>query len=1078
MKEKFTKFLVLLFSLATLSTYAQQKKVSGTVTAKSDGLPLPAVSVVVKGTSLGAQTDADGKYSITVPENGTLIFSYIGFVTREVKVGATSTVNIALESDEKQLGEVVVTALGIQRKKNELAYSAQQVKGDEISKARDGNFVNSLSGKVAGLEIRKNNTMGGSTNIVLRGAKSLTGNNQALFVVDGVPYSNSNTNSSDQVSGRSGYDYGNAAADINPDDIESVNVLKGAAATALYGSMAGNGVVMITTKKGGKGLGITINSGVTVGTIDKSTFPKYQTQYGAGYGKYYGPNEDGWFNQSDVNGDGKMDLVVPYYEDASFGGKFDPSIMVYDWASLDPTSPTYNQARPWVAAQNGPLTFFENPVSTINSFTIDNGGEKGYFKLGYSNNIEKGILPNSKITKNILNFGASYNISQKLTAAATINASQVKGNGRYGTGYDDKNIAGNFRQWFQTNVDIQEQKDAFERNNQHNVTWNRNGVESGKAAYWDNPYYVRYENFENDSRTRVAGNASLNYKIASWVDVMGRLSVDTYSQLQEERQGYESVTTSAYSNYQKNFTETNYDLMANFNKNISSALTFKGVLGLYARDRVNRTMLTTTNGGLVVPGLYSISNSTNPIDAPVEADQHSRLNSAYASASFGFREFLFLDVTGRVDKSSTLPTNNNTYFYPSASLGFLFSKFTASTAPWISLGKVRVNYAEVGNDTEPYRVYDVYDKPTAYGSTTLFSVPSVKNNSDLQSERTKSFETGLEMSFVDQRVGFDITYYNSKTENQILPVQVSRATGYNSMYVNAGTLHNKGVEVSAFGTAIKTPNFSWTVNLNWSMNRNNVTDFPDGITNLQINPLTLPGSVSINASVNQPYGNIQGKDYTYNEKGERIVGANGYYVLSTTTNNVIGNINPDWIGGIGNTFKYKNVNLSFLIDIRKGGDVFSLDQYYGLATGLFAETAGLNDLGNPMRDPVTNDSKSGGIIFPGVLADGTPNTKRVPVAYGTLGYQRNPHSAFVYDASYVKLREVALNYSFPSKIISHLGPVKGLDISLIGRNLWIIDKNLPNADPEDGLSSGNVQGYQTGSYPTTRTFGVNLKVKF
>ncbi|AFD08379.1 SusC/RagA family TonB-linked outer membrane protein [Solitalea canadensis] len=1095
MKEKFTKFLVLLFSLATLSTYAQQKKVSGTVTAKSDGLPLPAVSVVVKGTSLGTQTDADGKYSISVPNGGSIVFTYVGFQSREVKVGATSTINIAMESDERQLGEVVVTAMGVQRKKNELPYAAQQVKGEDISKARDANFVNSLSGKVAGLEIRKNNTMGGSTNIVLRGSKSLTGNNQALFVVDGVPYDNSNTNTTDQKTGRGGYDYGNAAADINPDDIESINVLKGAAATALYGSRASNGVVMVTTKKGSKGMGITINSGVTVGSLDKSTFPKYQKQYGAGYGKYYGPDPDNdpkWFNEGDVNGDGVTDLIVPFYEDASWGAKFDSNLMVYDWASFDPTSSSYGKPRPWVAAANDPTTFFENPVAINNSIMVDGGGEKGYYKFGYVNNHENGMLPNSKIDKNIFNFGASYKITDKLTTTATINASKTAATGRYGTGYDDKNIANNFRQWWQNNVDIKEQKDAYFRN-RDNVTWNWASATNLKPIFWDNPYFSRYENYENDSRTRFNGNFSLSYKLTSWMDVMGRAAIDSYSETQEERQAYGSVTTSAYSNFKRNFDEYNYDLLVNFNKNISPALTFKGLVGGNIRKTNISTIDATTNGGLVVPRLYSLSNSASPVQPPLETAPREQVNGIFASASFGYKELLFLDLTGRRDQSSTLPSANNTYYYPSASLGFVFSKFTAATAPWISLGKVRLNYAEVGASAPASSLVDVYKKPldndgnpySSFGSTPLYVVSTTKNNGDLKPERTKSSEIGLEMSFVDQRLGFDVTYYKQNTVDQIVPLPVSRATGYDRMYVNAGNIENKGIEVSAFGTAIKTPSFSWQINLNWSRNRNKVVELP-GVDNLLL--ASMQGGVSINAALGEPYGTIRGGNFVFDDNGNKVVidnskdnnpdndALNGFYQASATSNEIIGNINPDWIGGMTNSFRYKNLAFSFLIDVRQGGQVFSLDQYYGLATGMYEETAGLNDLGNPVRNP---KSEGGGVILPGVKPDGTPNDIRVSATnFGTFGYRRNPAAAFVYDASFVKLREMSLTYSLPASVVSRIAPFKGIDLSLIGRNLWIIHKNLPNADPEDGMSSGNVQGYQVGSYPTARTFGFNVKLKF
>ncbi len=1052
--------------------FAQEKTVSGKVTSSEDGAPLPGVSVTIKGSSKGVATDANGVYKIAAPSNATLNFSFIGFATQSISVGNRSIIDVQLSADVTAFSEVVVTALGIEKKKNELAYSAQKVEGDVISKSRDANFVNSLSGKVAGLEIRRNNTMGGSTNIVLRGAKSLTGNNQALFVVDGVPVDNSITNSSNQQTGRGGYDYGNAAADINPDDIADLTVLKGAAATALYGSRAANGVIMVTTKKGSKskGIGVTINTGMTVGKVNKNTFLKYQKEYGQGYGAYY-EDPSGFFLSRDINGDGVDDLVTPTSEDASYGGKFDPSKMVYLWDAFDPASPNYGKARPFVAAANDPTTFFQDAITTSNNIAIDGNSDKGFFKLSYTRNTEKGILPNSSLNKDLINMGSSYALTKKLTITNSVNLSSVTGLGRYGTGYDDKNLMTNFRQWWATTTDLQEQKDAYFRNKK-NVTWNWADPSDLTPIYWDNPYFTRYENYENDNRMRAFGNVMLNYKVADWLDIMGRVTFDAYNEIQEERQAVGSVTTSSYSRYNRAFREFNYDLMANMNKKLSDKLTLKGVVGTNIRKTSVESIFATTNGGLVVPRLYSLSNSKNPINAPSENLSDVRVDGIFANASLGYDDFLFLDLSTRRDQSSTLPKGNNSYYYPAASLGFVFSKFVK--APWLTLGKVRLNYAQVGNSAPANSLIDVYDINTPYGDATSASVRGTKNNSSLKPELTKSQEAGIEMAMFEGRLGFDVTYYKTNTVDQIIPVEVSRATGYNFMYVNAGDIQNQGVEVSLYGTPIKTKDFSWTINANWSRNRNKVVALADGISNYLLG--SFQGGVTINAAVGEPYGTIRGKNFTFNDKGEKIVGANGYYVQSATANEIIGNANPNWIGGLNNTLKYKTVALSFLIDVRHGGNVFSLDRYYGLATGESVETTGLNDLGNPSRNKI---SEGGGIIVPGVLADGTPNTKRVSnTNYGVYGYARNPAAAFVYDASYVKLREVALTYSLPSALLSKISAFKGIDVSLVGRNLAILKKYLPEADPEDTISAGNTQGYIGGAYPSTRNIGFNVKLRF
>jgi TonB-linked SusC/RagA family outer membrane protein len=1071
--RKIASLFTVLMLLCTLA-FGQTRTVTGTV-RDENGNPIPFASVTISGTQTGTTADANGNYSINMKQNGKLTFTATGYQTQTITPGS-NTLNLSLNRGESNLQEVVVTtALGLRRNKNTLPYAAQTIKGEDVSQTRSSNFVSGLSGKVSGVEIRQGNAMGASTNVVIRGTKSLLNSNQAMFVVDGVPIDNSNTSTDNTKTGRGGFDYGSAAADINPDDIESLTVLKGAAATALYGSRAANGVVMVTTKKGRRGLGITVNSGVTVGAIDKSTYAKYQKEYGADYtpGKDGYGSPDKYFWYFDVNGDGVKDEVVPTTEDASYGAKFDPNRLVYHWDAFDAASPYYKTARPWVAAENDPVSFFEKAVSTNNSVSIDGGNDKGSFKLGYTRNEEKGVLPNSKLLKNLVNFGSTYKLTDELTAAGSINFSNIQGKGRYGTGYDDWNVNQQFRQWWQTNVDIKELKEAYFRNRQ-NITWN--WADPSKTSglypiYSDNPYFARYENYEQDSRYRYFGNASLTYTPTSWLNILGRVSLDSYDELLEERFAVGSNATSSYKRFNRTFREYNYDLMASFNKDINEDFNLKAVLGTNIRRTKVNSISAATNGGLVVPGLYSLAMSKNPINAPTEVAEAIATDGYFGSITLGYKEYLTLDATARQDRASTLPKDNNSYFYPSISGSFLFSKFL-SRYNWLSSGKLRANYAQVGNNAPWGSLQDVYDKPNPFGTATLFSLPNIKNNRELEPETTKSYEFGLEASFLRSRLGFDVTYYNTKSIDQIIPVSVSFATGYSSKYVNAGTVVNKGVELSIYATLVQTSNFSWTTNINWTSNRNKVVALYDSSKNLQV--ASFQGGVSINATLDQPYGTIQGKTWQTLD-GERLVGSNGRYAITSTTDNVIGNINPDWTGGIYNTFKYKNLSLGFLVDVRKGGDVFSLDLYYGMATGLYPETAGLNDLGNPSRNTVAN---GGGVIMDGVTADGKPNTKRVENVYGTYGYSYNPAANFVYDASYVKLREANITYSFPESVVSKLKLFKGVDLSIIGRNLWIIHKNLPYSDPEENLTSGNAQGYQSGAYPTTRTIGANLKLKF
>ena len=1088
MKSKLTWILAPIMGLLMSFSYAQEKTISGTVTDQM-GIALPGVNILVEGTTNGTQTDFDGNYTIQGSEGQTLLFSYIGQMSVSKVIGASSTIDVVMQEDAQALEEVVVTALGISRDKKSLGYATQEVQGEDLSTVKSGNFVNALSGKASGIQIRKNNNLGGSTNVVIRGNASLTGSNQALFVIDGVPVNNTNTNSKYQGEASGNYyDYGNTASDINPDDIESVNVLKGAAASALYGSRAANGVIMITTKKGkdAQGIGVTVNSGITIGSIDKSTFAKYQNQYGAGYGPYYGPDEDDFYNMEDVTGDGVADLTVPFTEDASYGGRFDPNLMIYQWDALDPDSPNYRTATPWVNAKNGPITFFETPVTTTNSVSFARSYEDdGSFRLNYTQFDQSGLMPNSTIKKHNFSMSGSFKLTDRLTVTGYANYINTKALGRNSTGYND-NIISNFKQWWQTNVDLKDLRDIY-FDTKRNVTWNPASTDAGSAPiYWDNPYWTRYENYQNDSRNRFIGNVSLNYEFTDWLNFTARAATDTYSELQEERRANGSVPTSfgipdsagnrgnvdsGYGRRNLEVTETNYDFMFNFQKDLSDQFNLKGILGTNIRRSEFQSIYSATSGGLSVPKLYSLQNSTGPLALPVENDERVGIDGIYASASLGYNSILFLDATIRRDHSSTLPEDNSTFYYPSIATSFVFTNLL--NADFITFGKLRANYAEVGNSAPFDFLYDTYNVNIPPGAPST-SVDNEKKNPNLKPEKTESFELGLEMKFLRNRLSFDLAYYQTNSVDQIFGVPVSRATGYEKKILNAGEIENKGVELSISGNPVRTDNFSWTAMVNWTKNKNEVVSLEDGIQTLQLGD--FQGGVTLNAEVGQPYGVIYGTDYTY-LNGERVVDpADGQYIKTSTSDQNIGDTNPDWLMGISNKFNYKEFSLSFLIDIQQGGSIFSLDQYYGLATGLYAETAFINDLGNPVRNTLAD---GGGFINEGVNPDGSTNTSRIRAdRFGAFGYRRGlPDKAFVYDASYVKLREVALTYNLPSKLLANTF-LTNASLSVIGSNLWIIDKDLPHADPESGLSAGNLQGYSVGSLPTTRDFGVNLKLQF
>lgn len=1102
--------LVFIFVLSILTGSAQTRVLTGVVTSSDDGLPVPGVSVMVKGTTSGTITDVNGNYTISLPNQAKmLVFSFVGMSTREIGITSSDKLNVVLSPSVIGVDEVVVTALGITREKKSLGYATQEVKGDLINSVKTSNFVNSLSGKLSGVQVQRNQNMGGSTNVIVRGSKSIQGSNQALYVVDGVPINNNigkytdiGVTSSQATSG-AGYDYGNAASDIDPENIESINVLKGAAATALYGSRASGGVIMITTKKGKlakagekEAIGVSLNSSFTFSTIDKSTWVKYQDQYGSGYGYGDPPafeyrTNSGSYATADPVNDPLVRWIVTT-EDASYGPKFD-GLPVWGWYSVDPESPWYKQSKPYEFSKNGPITFFETPITSTNTVAIDKSTEFSTVRLSYTNYYSEGLLPNSSLKKDNFTLNGTWNITKKLTATGTANFIRQKGKGRNATGYNG-NIATNFRQWQQTQLDFKELKQAYELTHR-NLTWNYNSA-LNYPIYSNNPYWDAYENYETDERTRFIGNASVNYKVTDWLDVFGRISADTYSELQEERRAVGSVSmrfgilnvpervTSGYLRRDNTFSEYNYDLMLNFKKKLGEKFNVSGVLGFNERRTRNSYFSNGTIGGLSIPGVYSLKNSVNPISVPLEVNQTVGVRSHYGSVSLGYKDFLFLDGTLRRDYASTLPPANNKYWYPSVTGAFLFSNILKKD--WLSLGKVRLNYAEVGNLAGFDMLYDTYQANTSFGGANN-QLSATKKNPDLKNERTQSYEAGLELSFFKNRLGMDLAVYQTSSKDQIMPITVTQTTGFQNMLVNAGEIQNKGIELAVNANPVKKDNFSWNVNVNWAKNKNEVVSLFPGITNLRLNSGNMQGGVTINAEVGKPYGVIKGTDYTYDDNGKKIINpVTGAPVPTTSSAESIGCFAPDWTGGIFNSFTYKNVSIGFLIDVQKGGDIWSLDMYYGLSSGLYPETAFTNDLGNPVRDPIIGspgnyDPKSGGYIIEGVnVVNGvsTPNQTRVDASNADgFGTGVLPKSAFIYDASYIKLREVSISYNLPPQFLRNTF-IKNVTLSAVGSNLWIIHKNLPYADPESGMTAGNIQGYSTGSLPTTRDFSFSVKLNF
>ncbi|AYZ34363.1 SusC/RagA family TonB-linked outer membrane protein [Chryseobacterium indologenes] len=1008
----------------------------------------------------------------------------------------TSSVAIANAQEKKndtvktkEIEGVVVTALGIKREKRSLGYATQEVKGDAVNKNPTTNFLNNLSGKVAGLEIKQSTNFGGSVNVVMRGFKSLLGDNQALFVVDGIPILNNNINTTSQNTGGGGYDYGSAISDINPNDIETVNVLKGAAATALYGSRAQNGVILITTKKGKRnkeGIGLEFSSSITMSTVDRSTFPKYQTQYGQGYrGRSFAGTLDG-------------SPIVEFGNDASYGSPYDGSL-VWQYGAFTPGSPTEGQRTPWQMAKNGPIKFFDVGATYVNNIALSGGDEKATYRLSYSNTNASDIMPNSELMKNNFSGSASYKLTDKLTANFYANYVTQKTKGRNSTGYND-NIMTNFRQWWATNVDIKDLQYLY-RTYKKNYTWNINATDDLSPGFWDNPYFQRYENYQNDSRDRFAGNFSLNYDVSKDFNLLFRMGTDGYTMMTEERKAVGSyvgnlfglntvVQPSGYALSNYKFNETNYDLIATYKKNITEDFNVTALLGGNVNVQKAFSNQQSTSGGLYTPGIYTISNSkSNPV-RPLISDISKYVYGVFAQVSLGYANTYYLEGTIRRDQSTALPDTNAVYWYPSVSGSIVFSNLVK--ANWLNFGKVRAGYSQVGSDTRADQLLNRYFAQASYGDVPVYAYNATLRNFDLKSQGLKNIEVGIETKLFNNRFGFDISWFQNKAYDQILALPVSYGTGASAKTQNAGELTTKGFEVAVNVTPIKTTNFSWDLNLNWSNPWTKVTALSPGIENISIG--RLQGGASVNAPLNGDYGTIWTSDFVYDSNGQKIVGPNGAYLVTDKAVYDQGSFQARWSAGLNNTINYKNLSLSFLIDWRQGGKVYSLDQSYGYGTGLYPDSVGLNDLGNPIRNSVYNtpgnpnsgyvSTPLGGVIQPGVMADPNnpghyiPNTIRLDKSVSSQNLQTDlPGAAYIYDASFVKLREVAITYRF-NKNIFNSKFIQGMSMSLIGNNLWIIHKNLPYSDPEAGLSAGNIQGYQSGPLPTTRNISFNVKINF
>lgn len=1054
------KFLIssVLFVLS-LAAAAQNITVKGTVAA-DDGEPVVGAYVLVKGTTNGQLSDENGAFTLTnVPANGTLVVAFMGMKT--VEVPASPSVSIILESDSEYLNEVVVTAMGISREKKALGYAVTEVGGDEMTKSRGGlnNPINALQGKIAGLQITSSTgSMGGSSKVLLRGVSSLSGNNQPLFVIDGVPIEGTDFNSTDTARGGGGFDYGNLINDISPDDIASISVLKGASASALYGSRANNGVVMITTKKGnadGKnGYGVSFSS--TLGFERVNKLPKLQKLYGGGYGDEF----------QTVTINGKDYLYPDYATDESWGPKYDGQQVLtwYDLAKWEAGGKVGNPTTSeWKAADNDIDSFFETGVSVTTNVAISQSSARSSARISYTNSELKGYLPNSKQEKNIINVSAqAFSPNRKLEISANVNYLNQSTLGRSEIGYGDNNVLVKFVQWGHRELDMKQARDLYIFPDGTQASWNRSDWDDPTPAYSNNPYWSRYKCYQNDSRNRIYGNLGASYQILPSLKFQYKANLDFFVDKRYERSAVGSQEQSKYTEISRQQYELNHEFLLTYNQ-LFNDFSVNALLGANLMRNHYEYIYGYSVGGLAIPEFYNLKNSI----APAQSENYARnkaINSGFANASIGWKNMLFLEGSVRVDQSSTLPAASNTYVYPSVTGSFIFSELLSPEAKnIIEFGKIRAGYAQVGNDTDPYQVITTYSQYTNIDSTTPgYRLPNTLKNDELKPERTSSFELGLEMAFFHGRAGFDVSYYNSVTKDQIMPLSLSGTTGYIYKVVNSGKIQNKGVEIAIHGTPVESKFFSWNTSLTLSSNKNKVLELMDGVDYYKLT--SAPFKVEIGAMKDQPYGVIMGTNFVYDDNGNKMIDLDSGLYLATGGNENLGSVYPDFTGGWTNSFKIGNFDASIQFDFSKGGKYFSTSYLWGMYSGMLEETA-------------ANNIREEGILLDGVIDDkGTKNTTKAAGIDYCEDFYTGPAAQCVLKSDYIKLREVTLGYSFPFKEGSF---IKSLRLSAYGRNLAVWGPDVKHFDPEVAVtSSGNIQGIEGGLVAGVANFGFGVNINF
>lgn len=1080
MKKLILSLFVFLF--IAVAAMAQNRTITGSVKG-DDGLPLPGVTVKIKGAPGGAVTGADGKYQVQVPSGATALeFSYLGFLTQTLPIGSQSVINASLVSDSKSLSEVVVTALGIKREVRALGYSAQSVKGDDLTKADQGDVLKSLSGKIAGVQVTSSSgTPGSSSYIQLRGSNSLTGNNQPLFVIDGSPIDNSQNYSGDPSDAKNnllqGASNSNRGADIDPNDIESITVLKGPAAAAIYGIDAANGAIVITTKRGKAGkIQVDFNTGVSFDKVNR--LPKLQNQWVKGSGGAIAPfsstNRYSWGAKVDTlswNG-----IPNEYDQHGDIVGRSSASAKI-----------------PFVPYDNI-NNFFRTGATFNNSVAVSGGNDIATYRASVSNSYSNSIVPLQNFQRTSVTFAGDLKLSEKLKISTTMTYITSNGN----MPQQGSNLSGIMLGLTRTPISFDNSNGATDASDPKAYLFSDGLQRSYRNGIYDNPYWTINKNPYKTLLNRLMGNLQLDYTIGNGFSAMYRAGLDTYN---DNRHQYYEIQSGAYSGgriFDDRYTyrSINQDLIFSYTKVINDSWRFDGKVG---GNLYNRKMdeLYVQGDGLIAPGFDNIYNASTLKSANFVTPY--RKGGIYYDLNLSYNNMLFLETTGRNDWTSSLPKAKNAFFYPSANLSFVFSELDALKGGILSLGKLRASIAQVGKDPGPFLLNSYY-VPTTFpdGYTSGISFPSngygsfglynILGNPDLKPEKTTAYELGTQLQFFNNRLGLDVTGYYSKGNDLIVQAPVPGSSGYQYVTLNSGSIRNRGLEIQVTGTPIKNTDFEWNSFLNFSMNRSKVLALAPGVNQITLNGFT--GTV-IAQLPNMPAGIIYGYGYTRDNSGNIVIDDRdnvGYPITNTNVQKEIGNPNPKFLMGFGNTFTYKGLSLYTLIDWKFKGDLWN-----GTRGSLAA--IGTSDLTNNRNTNTVFPGVSGHLNANGdlvhfdssgneVAGAGAMNSKSVPLNeawyLGDGGGFGNLNEAFIEDASYIKLREVSLSYNFGKLLTKRKDNpfVKGLTAGVFARNI-IIWTPYHGIDPETSLTGAtSSQGMDYFNNPGTSSYGLNLKFKF